>query len=260
LTESNIQEIFNRISSIRSGGVIERYGFDEFLELAREVRTKVSDDVWLEVGWEILEGLGLEELYGVDYDILTALEHIPPESDVIDIQSFFRHTLVETMLEQFESGGTTVLLDIGKMVGTPMDVLIPQIIELRKNEIGQLTLPIIGREIDIYNVYMEKTGSISIPKEPVLLHDLWMTAYGCQILTTLGFGLCTNLEGLKKIEIVLKRMGFILKSSRADQTIQYRYSKMSSAMRMLLLKRAKNHSSVSGKKSNGGQKNKTMNQ
>ena len=94
LTETGIDAIFDKISKIKSAGVIERYGFHEFLAFAKEVRNKVSDDIWLEVGWDILEGMGLEELYGCDYDILEALENIPPESDLIDIQSFLRHTLV----------------------------------------------------------------------------------------------------------------------------------------------------------------------
>ena len=244
MTEPNIQEIFSRISNIKSGGVIERYGFDKFLELAREVRHRVSDDVWLEVGWEILEGLGLTELYGVDYDILTALEHIPPESDVIDIQSFFRHTIVEILLDQFD----TALLDIEKMANTPADFLVPKIVELRRNEIEQLIIPIIGREIEVYNIFMEKIGVVSEPAESVLLEDLWLTAYGCQILTALGLGLKTDLMGLRKIEVVMKKMGFTLKARKSIQSIQNCHANMSSAMKTLLLKRAQNQVLPSKKK------------
>jgi len=199
LTEPEILDIFSRLTQIKSAGVIERYGFDDFLAIAREIRERVSDDVWLEVGWEILEGIGLEEFYGCDYDILAALEHIPPESALVDIQTFLRHSLVETLLEQFESGGTTVLLDIAKMVETPAAALIPRIIELRKEEIERTVVSINGKELVLYNVYMEEIRRTTIPEESVHLEPLWLTAYGYQTLCALGLGLFTNLEGLEKI-------------------------------------------------------------
>jgi len=199
LTEPEILDISSRLTQIKSAGVIERYGFDDFLAIAREIRERVSDDVWLEVGWEILEGIGLEEFYGCDYDILAALEHIPPESALVDIQTFLRHSLVETLLEQFESGGTTVLLDIAKMVETPAAALIPRIIELRKEEIEKTVVSINGKELVLYNVYMEEIGRTTLPEESVHLEPLWLTAYGYQTLCALGLGLFTNLEGLEKI-------------------------------------------------------------
>lgn len=238
LTEARIKEIFDRISKIKSASVIERYGFAEFLEFAREVRNSVSDDVWLEVGWDILEGMGLEELYGCDYDILTALENIPEGSDLVDIQSFLRHTLVETLLEQFDSGGTTVLLDIGKMVETPAAVLIPRIVELRKKEIENLIVPIVGKKLTVFDVYMNEMGITTDPKNSVYLDDLWKTAYGFQILLSLEFGLRTDLDGLHKIEIVMERIGLNLKTKLVNEPIVNDKSKMSSAMNSILTLRS----------------------
>jgi len=238
LTEPEIQDIFSRLTQITSAGVIQRYGFDDFLAIAREVRERVSDDVWLEVGWEILEGLGLEEFYGCDYDILAALEHIPPESALVDIQTFLRHSLVETLLEQFESGGTTALLDIAKMVGTPAAALIPQITELRKKEIEKTTVPIYGNELVIYNVYMEEIGRTSIPDESVHLESLWLTAYGYQILCALGLGVRTNLKGLEKIQQTMKKLGVSFKIAKSIAHVNNSQTKISNAMRSVILKRA----------------------
>lgn len=249
MTEPNIIDILNRISRIKSAGVIERYGFNEFLEIAREVRLRVTDDVWLEVGWDILEGMGLEELYGCDYDILEALEHIPPQSDLIDIQSFLRHTLVETLLDQFENGGTTILLDISKMVGTPADVLIPRILELRKNEIERTIVPIIGKEVVVYDVYMNEIGLVTEPIESVVLEDLWQTAYGFQVLSSLGIGLCSDLMGLEKIKVVMNKMQLILQVERTNHQIKNNHSVMSKAMKSLILKRAKDTQKRLNKKS-----------
>jgi len=238
LTEASINEIFDRISKIKSAGVIERYGFTEFLAFAKEVRNSVSDEVWLEVGWDILEGMGLEELYGCDYDILTALENIPEGSDLVDIQSFLRHTLVETLLEQFDSGGTTVLLDIGKMLETPAAVLIPRIVELRKKEIENLVVPIVGKKLAVFDVYMNEIGITTDPKNAVHLDDLWKTAFGFQVLLSLDFSLRTNVDGLRKIEIVMDRLGLNLKSRYVNRPIASSKSNMSNAMHSILSMRA----------------------
>ena len=195
--------------------------------------------MWLEVGWDILEGMSLEEFYGCDYDILTALENIPEESDLIDIQSFLRHTLVETLLEQFDSGGTTVLLDIGKMLNTPAAVLIPRIVELRKREIENLIIPIVGKKLTVYDVYMNEVGITTDPKNSVQLDDLWKTAYGFQILLSLDFGLRTDLEGLRKIEIVMERIGLSLKTKNVIEEINNTIPSMSDAMHSILSKRAR---------------------
>lgn len=234
LTEARIKEIFDRISKIKSASVIERYGFTEFLAFTREVRNSVSDYVWLEVGWDILEGMGLDEFYGCDYDILIALENIPEGSDLVDIQSFLRHTLVEILLEQFDSGGTTVLLDIGKMVETPAAVLIPRIIELRKKEIDNLVVPIVGKKLTIFDVYMNEVGITTDPKNSVHLDDLWKTAYGFQILLSLEYGLRTNLDGFHKIEIIMERLGLNLKTKVTNEPIVNPISKMSDAMYSIL--------------------------
>jgi hypothetical protein len=237
LTETDIQEMFSRISKIKSAGVIERYGFNEFLTFAKEVRDRVSDDIWLEVGWDILDGLGLDEFYGCDYDIFEALDNIPPESDLIDIQSFLRHKLVETLLEQFDVGGTTILLDIEKMLETPATVLIPRIIELRKKEIENLSVPIVGKKLVVYDVFMDELGMTTDPIDAVHLEDLWMTAYGFQVLLTLELGTRTDLEGLRKIEIVMNRLGLNLNIVNIPKQITNPKSIMSEAMRHLLMQR-----------------------
>ncbi|TFG34788.1 hypothetical protein EU527_01670 [Candidatus Thorarchaeota archaeon] len=245
MIESNTHDIFAKISSIKSAGVIERYGFNDFLEIAREVRSNVSDDVWLEVGWDILEGMGLEELYGCDYDILTALEHIPSQSDLVDIQSFLRYSLVETLLEQFDAGGTTVLLDIGKMVGTPADVLIPRIIELRKDEMENTIVPVIGKEIIIYDVFMNEIHTITEPNDAVVLDSLWFTAYGCQVLTSLGLGLRADIDALEKIRNVMEKMEVTLKVGKGKYSVGKNHSNMSEAMKTFILKRAENSTHIS---------------
>jgi len=242
LTEPEIQGIFSRLTQITSAGVIQRYGFDDFLAIAREVRERVSDDVWLEVGWEILEGIGLEEFYGCDYDILTALEHIPPESALVDIQTFLRHSLVETLLEQLDSGGTTALLNIAKMVDTPAAVLIPRIIKLRKNEIEKTVVSINGRELILYNVYMEEVDRTTLPEQSVHLEPLWLTAYGYQTLSALNFGLQTDLKGLERIKQTMTKLGVVFITKRNAPNIKIPQTKMSEALISIIMRKASGNS------------------
>jgi hypothetical protein len=238
LTEPAIRDIFARLTRTKTARVIERYGFGEFLAIVKEVRERVSDDIWLEVGWEILEGMGLEEFYGCDYDIFSALEYIPPQSDLVDIQTFLQHSLVEVLLEQFENEGTTALLDISKMVETPAAALIPKIIELRKSEIEKIIVPITGKEIVLYNVYMQEIGRTTEPENSVFLMPLWLTAYGYQTLSALGMSLRTTLEGLVRIQQTLAKIGISLRAARQDTENENQHSRMSNAMRLILLRKA----------------------
>jgi len=237
LADTGIDAIFDKISKTKSAGIIERYGFHEFLAYAKEVRSKVADDVWLEVGWDILAGMGLEEFSGCDYDIFEALENIPERSDLVDIQSFLRHTLVETLLEQFDNGGTTILLDIEKMLNTPAAVLIPRIVELRKKEIERSIVPIVGKKLIVYDVFMKEVGVTTDPIDAVHLKDLYLTAYGFQVLTLLDIGMKTDLNGLDKIQIVMERLGMKLNTQISDRPINNQLPKMSNAMYSLLMKR-----------------------
>ncbi|MBN2228693.1 MAG: hypothetical protein JW779_03795 [Candidatus Thorarchaeota archaeon] len=240
MTEPLTQDIFTRLTSIKSANVIQRYGFDEFLAIAREVRGRVGDDVWLEVGWEILDGIGLEEFYGCDYDILTALEHIPSDSDLEDIQTFLRHSLVETLLEQFDNEGTTILLDIAKMVGTPAAALIPKIIELRKKEVQDTIIPIMGKEIIIYDIFMNEVNRTSIPEKAVWLEPLWMTAYGYQTLYSMNFGLYTNLKELDRIANVMRKLDVSFRTLWNPTSEKKPQTQTSEALRSIILKRAIN--------------------
>ncbi|MDH4213883.1 MAG: hypothetical protein ACFFCT_05135 [Candidatus Odinarchaeota archaeon] len=46
MTEPDMHGIFSRLTQMKSAEVIERYGFDDFLAIAREVRERVGNHVW----------------------------------------------------------------------------------------------------------------------------------------------------------------------------------------------------------------------
>ena len=212
-------------------------GIQRYLDSLKNLRQSVTEQEWLEIGWDFLETMGVGELHGCDLDILPILERIPHGSDFIDVQSYMQHTLVETLLDQLETGGTTILLNIDKMEGTPATILIPLITELRVKELVDLTLPVLGTELIIYDLEMNEIGSEIIPDQgdSILLEPLWLTAHGQEILSERKFGLRTNNKGLDVIRKVMRKTGMKLNLQRVDTDLDYSSSKMSEAMQALIL-------------------------
>ncbi len=90
--------------------------------------------------------------------------------------------------------------------------------------------------------------STTDPKNSVHLEDLWMTAYGSQVLLLLGLGLRTDLDGLRKIEVVMERLGLSLTTKIVTEPLVNPKSHMSNTMYSLLMKRAMNNPKKSRKK------------
>ncbi|MCK4568150.1 MAG: hypothetical protein KAU48_12665, partial [Candidatus Thorarchaeota archaeon] len=85
-------------------------------------------------------------------------------------------------------------------------------------------------------------------KNSVLLDDLWMTVYGSQALLLLGLGLRTDLDGLRKIEVVMERLGLNLITKIVTEPFVNPKSQMSNTMYALLMKRVSNKRKKSRKK------------
>ena len=93
-------------------------GIQRYLDSLRELQRTVTPADWLKIGWDFLETMGVEELYGCDLDISPILERIPPGSDFVDVQTFLQHAVVETLLEKLDEGCTTILLNIDKVLSS----------------------------------------------------------------------------------------------------------------------------------------------
>jgi hypothetical protein len=196
---------------------------------------------WLKIGWDFLETMGVGELFGCDLDIFPILERIPPGSDFVDVQTFLQHAVVETLLEQLDEGSTTILLDIDKMNGTPAAVLIPRIHELRAKEMHNISIPVLGKELIIYDLFMNEIGIEIIPErgDSVLLRDLWLTAVGYEILSKFGFGLHTTMKGLERIQSEFKKTSIRYQLRRVKDESVAAPSNASDAMVSLILSKVK---------------------
>jgi len=216
---------------------IEQMGIQRYLDSLRELQRTVTPADWLKIGWDFLETMGVGELYGCDLDILPILERIPQGSDFVDVQTFLQHAVVETLLEKLNEGCTTLLLDIDRMDGTPAAVLIPRIHELRAKEMHDISIPVLGTELVIYDIHMNEIGTEIIPDhgESVLLRDLWFTALGYEILSKFDLGLRTTMKNLVRIQSEFKRAGIKYQLRKVQNQVCLTQSKMSEAMKSLIL-------------------------
>jgi hypothetical protein len=197
----------------------------------------VTPPDWLKIGWDFLETMGVGELYGCDLNISPILERIPPGSDFVDVQTFLQHAVVEALLEKLDEGGATILLNTDKMNGTPAAVLIPRIHELRAKEMHNISIPVLGTELVIYDLFMNEIGKEIIPErgESVQLTDLWLTALGHEILSKLGFGLHTTMKGLEIIQSEFKKSSINYHLRRIKEESVAATSNVSDAMVSLIL-------------------------
>jgi hypothetical protein len=205
----------------------------------KNLKNSLSAKEWLEKQWNFLEQIGLPEFSGCDIDIIQLLEQIPSDAEDIDIQHFLQHTLVENLHEQLERGGNSILLDIEKLKQSPASVLVPRIVELRKKELEETKIQVVGKEIIVYDVFMRELDRILIPgkDENVLLDSLWLTAHGYQLLSSLGYGRRTDMKGLRKIEQALKKLDVSPSVERVSKPQTIIKKNVSPAMLSLILSR-----------------------
>jgi len=205
--------------------------------------SSVADDIKAAVGerrlllgWQFLETMGLAEFSGCDIDLSPILDQIPTGSDFVDVQSYLQHTLVETLYSNISTGGTSILLDTDKMKGTPAEVLIPLIEQHRRAEFKKANVRLLGRELVQCDIYMNESKSLFVPdcENYVDLENIWMTALGFQILSDLGIGLQTDYRGLKQIQKLLRRNGWMDLQSVSGSLNHSMGSSMSSAMKSII--------------------------
>ena len=216
-------------------------GIQRYLDSLRELQRTVIPADWLKIGWDFLETIGVGELYDCDLDVFPILERIPPGSDFVDVQTFLQHAVVETLLEKLDEGCTTILLDIDKMDGTPAAVLIPRIHELRAKEMHNISIPVLGTELIIYDIHMNEIGSEIIPGqgESVLLRELWFTSLGHETLSKLNFDRRTTLKGFERIQSDFKKSSIKYQLRRVKEESNLKPSNVSEAMASLILSQIK---------------------
>jgi hypothetical protein len=133
----------------------------------------------------------IDELLGLDVDILSVLSSVVDPRDFDDLRRQFSQHVITVAEKQIEDGGSTLLFDLDRMLQTSAAVLVPLIAESRNSE-------------------MRYVAAFQL-KDLVDLRDVWLTGNGHRILSAMGTHLVTSIENLEVIRGELSKTGLELR-------------------------------------------------
>ncbi len=175
-------------------------------------------DVWMflkeiEDSWQIIEAcrinhfiekiFGLEYLGLIDYPLMERYLSLSPELSLEEARKKIVPILVDIVYELVKARHATLGIDLNRIVEHRKFVeLVDDIVEYRKQEISSIVIGVCS-EVD--------------------LMPLWFTAYGFQVLSSLGLGRTAELSELKTIIKAFEGIGIDIKvgdkSKFAERTL-----------------------------------------
>ena len=161
-----------------------------------EVLKGLEKRCWFRAQKGLLEGFRIHELAGYDGDPMLLLKGSEEESEYHRVRNVVYDNAIELLEDQIKAEGSTLFLDVGRMVGTRAMKLVLKIVALREKEIQEVVVPI-------------KDGKVN-------LMLLWYTHFGNEILRVLRFGATTNIYDLQLIENSLQQLGYNLRMESID--------------------------------------------
>ncbi len=149
---------------------------------------------------DILSGLGLGSYGFIDTSFYHDFLAIPPEANLVTACQRIIPLLLENIVKAIGNGNATTGLMVEELFGQHQEIAdrLPEIIELRDAEIQRVKIAVKDNAVD--------------------LRELWLTAYGYNILNALDIGLSTNLNTLEQIKSILAEMGFELKTGKDSES------------------------------------------
>ena len=151
---------------------------------------------WFRLQKGILEGFGFDELAGYDGNPQDLLQGVPSSGDYQVIRNAVYDRTIESLEKQITMKGSTLFLDVQKMVGTRASKLIPMVVSAREEEMRDVSVLIGGNRVNLL--------------------PLWLTHYGAELLRVLKFGLTTDTAGLDLISRNLEQLGHTLSTRQVE--------------------------------------------
>ncbi len=166
----------------------------------------------------------MDELLGLDVDILSLLSSVKSPSDFDHLRRQFSQYVIGMVEKQIEDGGSTLLFNLDRMLKTSAAVLVPSIAESRKNE-------------------MRDVAALQL-KDLIDLRDLWVTGNGHRVLSAMGTNLVTSIGNLEVISGELGKTGLDLQVRNFDATDarDVKRPRMSDQFRFSILKQGQRDS------------------
>ena len=147
---------------------------------------------------DILQTLGLKHYGFIDTDLRELFLSLSQDSSIESIRKQVSERIVEEIATTVDEGGAMTGLAIEEL-HTKHGVFaksVQRIIELRQGEMQRVVVGVKGNEVD--------------------LRELYLTAYGYEVLTALRMRLITDSKGLDRTKKALAELGFKLKTGKTS--------------------------------------------
>ena len=169
---------------------------------ARMIRnlSSINSDCSVRTAWFILNQFELGNLIGLDESFLPIVKGTTKKGNYKEVRAEIRSLTIEAIQKQLEQVGPTLLFDIEQMQTTQASVLVKDIIDRRKAEILELTIPVDG---NIAN-----------------LEEFCLTSYGYRIMNSLAIDLRTDVLKLKGVRSELSKIGLDLTTEEVDSSTE----------------------------------------
>ncbi|MGY5854110.1 MAG: hypothetical protein RTU92_11125 [Candidatus Thorarchaeota archaeon] len=167
--------------------VIDMLGWDTVKDLLRKYTQRLPEESWYPIQAKTLEALGIGEIACYDGHPIDIIECIPSESDFNSARQVAYQSIVDLLRENLQRGGSTFCFNIERMRKTQASILIPLVVERRKQEMSEVVIRVYGEKVD--------------------LRSLQKSHYGREIMRALSLGKETDRKGLHRLRKKLKLAG-----------------------------------------------------
>jgi hypothetical protein len=148
---------------------------------------------------DILCAIGLKDYGFIDCDLSAFFLSIPPDTPTDRAREQVRERLLDKIAQAIDQEGATTGLKLEELSKRHGEIakIAQRIIRLRKAEMHRVQ---VGTQDDEFD-----------------LRELWLTAYGYEVLTALEMRFATDLEGVKRVKSALAELGLKLKTGETSK-------------------------------------------
>ncbi|MFW9804502.1 MAG: leucine-rich repeat domain-containing protein [Candidatus Thorarchaeota archaeon] len=162
---------------------------------------QVTRDSWNDrrVQQDMLLALGLGRYGFIERNLSDLFSEIPPDTNLEMAQGLMLPAVLEAIAESSETGGPTTGLHLEEFPQDDLEIMkyTPGILETRRAEIEQ-----VGVGVSELN-YVD-------------LRELWLTAYGYEVLSALDMRFATDKQGLERVKRAFAELGFRLRIGKTS--------------------------------------------
>ncbi len=147
---------------------------------------------------DILHAMGLKNYGFIDCDLEDLFLSIPPQITIEEAVKQVANGLIREIAKSVDRGGTTTGLRLEELITKHVEIAIraQEITEIRDSEIKRVRVGESSNEVD--------------------LKELWLTAYGYDVLTALGKKLITSVSDFEQVKHTFSDMGFELQGNKTS--------------------------------------------